>query len=63
MIERFCLGHWRSVRTCPQPHCLPIGNRQRRGFAEFIDLDDGEGWAEVVGGTVHMDSNGGAGAN
>jgi hypothetical protein len=44
---------------------LPIGNRRRRGFAEFIDLDDddsddlgdGEAWAEVVGGT------GGGGAN
>ena len=68
MIERYCLEHWRSVRTCPGPHCLPIGNRRRRGFAEFVDLDDddlgdGEGWAEVVGGTVQMDSNGGAGAN
>jgi hypothetical protein len=44
---------------------LPIDNRRRRGFAEFIDLDDddsddlddGEAWAEVVGGT------GGGGAN
>jgi hypothetical protein len=35
---------------------------------EFVDLDgdylgDGDGWAEVAGGTVHMDSNGGGGAN
>ena len=49
---------------------MPMGHRRRRGFVEFVDLDDddddlgdGEGWAEVAGGTVHMDSNGGGGAN
>ena len=38
---------------------------------EFVDLDDddgddlgdGEGWAEVVGGIVELDSKGGGGAN
>ena len=42
----------------------------RRGLGlleELLGDDDalgaGEGWAEVVGGTVHLDSNGGAGAN
>ena len=48
---------------------MPIGNRRCRGFVDFLDddddgdLGDGEGWAEVAGGTVHMDSKGGGGAN
>ena len=71
MIERYCLEHWRSVRTCPGPHCLPIGNRRRRGFAEFIDLDDddsddlfdGEDWAELGGGSEQLFTGGGGGAN
>ena len=49
---------------------MPIRNRWCSGFVEFVDLDDddddlgyGEGWAEVAGGTVHMDSKGGGGAN
>ena len=50
---------------------MPMGHRRRRGFVEFVDLDDDdgdalrddEGWAEVAGGTVHMDSKGGGGAN
>ena len=37
---------------------MPIGHRRRRGFVEFIDLDDddsddlgdGEDWAEMAGG-------------
>jgi len=65
---KHCLEHWRDIRTCPGKH---YGHRRRRGFVEFVDLDDddsddlgdGEGWAEVFGGTVQMDSNGGAGAN
>ena len=71
MIERYCLEHWRSVRTCSGKHYLPVGRRRRRGFAEFVDLDDddsddlgdGEGWAEVVGGIGPGASNGDAGAN
>ena len=53
MIERYCLEHWRSVRTCPGLHYSPVSHRRRRGFAEFVDLDDddsddlgdGEAWA------------------
>ena len=48
-----------------------MGHRRRRGFAEFVDLDDddsddlfdGEDWAELVGGTDPGTSNGGGGAN
>ena len=71
MGKRYCLGHGRNVRKSYSSSNLPIGNRRCRGFVEFVDLDDddgddlrdGEGWAEVAGGTVHMDSNGGGGAN
>ena len=47
---------------------MPIGNRRRRGFAEFVDLDDddlgdGEGWAEVVGGSDPWVTGGAGGAN
>ena len=63
---KHCLEHWRDIRTCPGTHYLPMGNRRRgRGLIEELldddddddDLGDGEGWAEVVGGT------GGGGAN
>jgi len=71
MPERFCLEHWVNIRTCPGTHYLPVGHRRRRGFAEFVDLDDddsddlfdGEDWAELVGGTDPGTSNGGGGAN
>ena len=53
MGKRFCLGHGRNVRNRCARTDLPIGNRRRRGFAEFVDLDDddsddlgdGEAWA------------------
>ena len=68
---KHCLEHWRDLRTCPGKHYLPIGNRRRHGFAEFVDLDDddsddlgdGEGWAEVVGGSPQSLTQGGGGAN
>ena len=48
---------------------MPIGNRRRRGFVDFLDddddgdLGDGEGWAEVAGGTDRLVSREGGGAN
>ena len=48
---------------------MPMGHRRRRGFVEFVDLDDdddqgdGEGWAEVAGGTDRLVSREGGGAN
>ena len=47
---------------------MPIGNRRCRGFVDFLDLDDeelldGEGWAEVAGGTDRLVSRDGGGAN
>ena len=50
---------------------MPIGDRRRRGFTEFVDLDDddsddlgdGEGRAEVVGGSPQSLTQGGGGAN
>jgi len=67
----YCLEHWRNIRTCPGKHYLPVGHRRRRGFVEFVDLDDdssddlgdGEGWAEVAGGSDQSVSMGGGGAN
>ena len=48
-----------------------MGHRRRRGFTEFVDLDDdssddlgdGENWAEVVGGSDQSVTQGGGGAN
>ena len=59
MGKRYCFGHGRNVRNCPTLDNLLMGHRRRRGFVEFVDLDDddgddlgdGEGWAEMVGGT------------
>ena len=61
MGKRFCLGHGRNVRNCVPGRNLPIGHRRRRGLwvtdlADFLDdddddLGDGEGWAEMAGGT------------
>ena len=52
---------------------MPIGNRWCSGFVEFVDLDDdddddddlgdGEGWAEVVGGSDPWVTGGAGGAN
>ena len=71
MGKRYCLGHGRNVRNVGPVQHLPMLHRRWRGFMEFVDLDDdssddlgdGEGWAEVVGGAVPGDSNGGDGAN
>ena len=45
---------------------MPMGHR-RRGFAEFVDLDDDdgddEGWAEMAGGCPPLGTEGGGGAN
>ena len=45
-----------------------MGNRRCRGFVDFLDLDDdelldGEGWAEVVGGSDPWVTGGAGGAN
>ena len=48
-----------------------MGHRRRRGFVEFVDLDDddsddlgdGEDWAGVVGGSPQSLTQGGGGAN
>ena len=53
MGERYYLGHGRNVRKWDTRTILPMGHRRRRGFVEFVDLDDdggddlgdGEGWA------------------
>jgi len=67
---KYCLEHWVNIRTCPGTHYLPVGHRRRgRGLLEDLldddddDLGNGEGWAEVVGGTDQSVSNGGGGAN
>jgi len=62
MAKRYCLGHGRNVR----PH-------RRRGLwvtdlADFLDdddeeLGDGEGWAEVAGGSDRWVTGGADGAN
>jgi len=68
---KYCLEHWRDIRTCPGTHYLPIGNRRRgRGLIEELlddddsdDLGDGEDWAEMVGGRVQLVTGGAGGAN
>ena len=68
---KYCLEHWVNIRACPGTHYLPVGHRRRRGFADFVDqgdgdsddLGDGEGWAEVVGGSDQSVTQGGGGAN
>ena len=65
------IKHWRDIRTCPGEHYLPVGRRRRgRGLLEELlddddseELGDGEGWAEMVGGTGPGASSGGASAN
>ena len=64
----YCLEHWVNIRICPGKH---YGHRRRRGFVEFVDLDeddsddlgDGEDWAGVVGGSPQSLTQGGGGAN
>ena len=73
MGKRYCLGHGRSARKSFPENFLPIGNRWCSGFVEFVefvdldddddDLGDGEGWAEVAGGTDRLVSREGGGAN
>ena len=69
MGKRYCLGHGRKFQNGTVQH-LPMGNRRRRGFVEFGDLDDdgddlgdGEGWAEVVVGSAPWVTGGSGGAN
>jgi len=70
MGKRYCLGDGRNIRNVGPVQHLPMGHRRRRGFVEFVDLDDddddlgdGEGWAEVAGGTDRLVSREGGGAN
>ena len=69
MGKQYCLGHGRNVRKSYSSSNLPIGNRRCRGFVDFLDddddgdLGDGEGWAEVAGGTDRLVSREGGGAN
>jgi len=70
MEERYCLEHWVNIRICSGTHYLPAGHRRRRGLIEELlddddddDLGDGEGWAEVVGGSDQLVTQGDGGAN
>ena len=39
---KYCLEHWRDLRTCPGEHYLPVGHRWRRyrGLLEELLVDD-----------------------